>query len=551
MSVSSLLRARSVRPTTADDLREWTWLYTGVTFASKRVCPEHTPPMEAFASWCLNPPPQSLTIGPRGGGKSFGSAISAHMRSRFEPRHGCRILGGSLAQSGQIHEAIQQAVVDGVGPLGWSDADTIRTRTQQQTRYVNGSEIRVLAASPKSVRGPHVQDLRLDEIDEMDPDIMSSAIGMAMDRARVGRLPNGLWGRTGEVSPCSVTMTSTWHRPDGPVGKIQDQAAEANERQPGSYPVFRFCSFCVLERCPDSLSGPNLERCPACPLVQWCHDVPDGGPPRAKRGNGHYTVRSLCQKAQSVSARMFEADYLCRKPKLEGLYFPSFDERVGGKHVPADDPTGWNEAEYRPHLPVHYAMDPGNHTGGVWFQTLEGRTPFGDPVTNVWVFSDFYVDNHPGGAESVARDIVEVARQRCRGLMHHRYIDPAGDSRTMIGSTALAEYQRGGLSGFRKWSKEKGSVQEGLLLIEGLLGAAGGHVALKIHPRCKRLIAALQNFRRKKLPNSAVYVDEPEDPQHPHEDLVEALRGGLRMVFPLGRSELKGMRKIHPGRIVT
>jgi hypothetical protein len=119
----------------------------------------------------------------------------------------------------------------------------------------------------------------------------------------------------------------------------------------------------------------------------------------------------------------------------------------------------------------------------------------------------------------------------------------------MIGSSALAEYARGNLTGFRKWSKERGSVQEGLLLIEGLLGAAGGHVALKIHPRCKRLAQAIQNFRRKKI--GATFADEPEDPQHPHEDMVEALRGGLRMVFPLGRSSLAGLRPVHPGRIVN
>jgi hypothetical protein len=30
-------------------------------------------------------------------------------------------------------------------------------------------------------------------------------------------------------------------------------------------------------------------------------------------------------------------------------------------------------------------------------------------------------------------------------------------------------------------------------------------------------------------------MEYPEDPQHPYEDLVDALRGGLRALYPEGR----------------
>ena len=32
-----------------------------------------------------------------------------------------------------------------------------------------------------------------------------------------------------------------------------------------------------------------------------------------------------------------------------------------------------------------------------------------------------------------------------------------------------------------------------------------------------------------------VVFNEPHDPQNPHEDLMDALRGGIRDVFPEGR----------------
>jgi crotonobetainyl-CoA:carnitine CoA-transferase CaiB-like acyl-CoA transferase len=53
-----------------------------------------------------------------------------------------------------------------------------------------------------------------------------------------------------------------------------------------------------------------------------------------------------------------------------------------------------------------------------------------------------------------------------------------------------------------------------------------------IHPDCQSLVTALANYRRKK--RAGQWCDEPEDPQHPHEDLVDALRGGLKHALPEG-----------------
>ena len=61
-----------------------------------------------------------------------------------------------------------------------------------------------------------------------------------------------------------------------------------------------------------------------------------------------------------------------------------------------------------------------------------------------------------------------------------------------------------------------------------VLGAAGGSGATAI-----QLGKALGNYRRKKLRGQ--WMDYPEDPQHPWEDLVDSLRGGLVQAFPEGR----------------
>jgi hypothetical protein len=114
--------------------------------------------------------------------------------------------------------------------------------------------------------------------------------------------------------------------------------------------------------------------------------------------------------------------------------------------------------------------------------------------------------------------------------------DSAGGARNPVGPTVIAEYERAGLRGYRgleHWPKYAGSIQDSLQLVEALIRSADGTANLKIHPRCKRLIDALQAYTRAK--RAGQYMDYPEEPQHPHEELVDALRGGLKVEFQEGR----------------
>ena len=167
------------------------------------------------------------------------------------------------------------------------------------------STVSILAASSTAVHGPHVPSLKIDEVDEIAEDIFEAAMGMAMEIRGM---------RT------SVLMTSTYHRVAGPMSRLM--VLGRNGKIP--FPVDTYCVFEVLERCPEERSGPHLERCPECPIMQWCHadrDVSPGGLPKAKRSNGHYTIDTLAQKAAIVSPRVFESDYLCLEPRAAGAWF--------------------------------------------------------------------------------------------------------------------------------------------------------------------------------------------------------------------------------------
>jgi hypothetical protein len=515
-SLRAIEAARNFRPSTPRQLWNWVHAYLGVSIPVRAVCAGHTSLFDLFARQFLERPSLALWHGPRGSGKSFLSAIETHLTSRFHARHGTRILGGSLSQSEQIYEALREAVRDGRGRYS-NDADTIDRLLKSEVFYRNGSQVSLLAASPTSVRGPHVPSLKLDEIDEIESDIRESAMGMAMEK---------------HGCRSSVLMTSTWHRVAGPMAELMERGRN------GAFPVATFCVFEALETCPTERSGPNYEKCPECPIMQWCHSDRDSDPagrPKAKRSRGHYKIDSLIQKAKAVSERVFESDYLCLRPRAAGVWFSMFDE---ARHVrPA--------AEYDPHCPVHLAIDPGVHTGGVWFQVRPRVDGQGHRIN---VFADYFAEGL--SAETNAQEIREKTRELCgTGMGRQRVsMDPAGNARTAVGPTVRGEYERAGVmgkNGLESWPA--GKKADGLALIEALLQSADRTVNLTIHPRCRHLITALQCYARARHGNQ--WMDYALDPQHPHEDLIDPLAGALKLEFPQGRLPPPRLRTISASRI--
>ncbi len=484
----------------------------GVQIAGAGVCRGHSAPADFLESWVFDRPPLSLVHGPRGGGKSYLVAFATHLSSILHDGHGTKILGGSEAQLAQVFQALQD--FRHCDALGGYNPFTDFAATS--ARYETGSEVSYIPASAKRVRGPHVPTLRLDEVDEIDPEIREAAVGMAMERHGV---------------PSSITMTSTWHRVAGPMAELVDRG------QAGAFPTHQFCVFEVLERCPEERSGPNLEKCPECPIRKWCHaDLGShpSGLPKAKRSQGHYRINDLIAKTAAVSLPVFESDYLCLRPKASGVWFTMFDEAV---HVTEN-------AEYRQDLPVHVAVDPGVHTGAVWLQVR--RALDGSPHA-INVFGDFY--SFDAGPEANARAVMRQTQSLCGiGLPLCRFsMDSSSKQRTAVGVVVLGEYERVGCrgrGGIEMWPVTL-KVDE-LALVEALLRSADDKVRLTIHPRCRHLIRALQTYQRAK--RGTVLLDRPKDEQHEYgEDLIDPLAGALKLEFPVGRKPAPQFRAYRMG----
>ncbi len=214
----------------------------------------------------------------------------------------------------------------------------------------------------------------------------------------------------------------------------------------------------------------------------------------------------------------------------DGVWFASFDP---ARHVSI-------EAEYHPGYAVRCAIDAGTsrHTAAVFFQV---RSSPGSDRPRITVFGDYHaldVVSHGN-----ARAIRALADQLpCRGRIDLVRLDPAATARSSLGPAAYGEYER--VFGSRiigRWPQHL--VLDGLDTIELLLETGN----LAIHPRCTQLKDAFRNYCRQR--RGGQWVDYPAD-GHPEEDLMDALRGGIRDALPEGSGVALNLRQVHASRMI-
>lgn len=209
------------RPPQTDD--ELYWLVQalwGTRIPRTKVCPDHVAPFTAFADAyfgrnSLDPdsPVDSLALwhGSRGlSGKSFMLSILG-LTKTFMLGIDCNLLGGSMAQSVNIHEHMRHAMEYRNAPQ-YMVADNTGTKV----KLTNGARIRPLTASQRTVRGPHPALLLLDEIDEMELAILDGAMGQPMPQKNY----------LDQVIMPYTVMCSTWQNPQGTFTEIKKRCEE-------------------------------------------------------------------------------------------------------------------------------------------------------------------------------------------------------------------------------------------------------------------------------------------------------------------------------------
>lgn len=204
------------RPPQTDDELWWAiramW---GITVPRTKVCKHHSTPFEALAEAYFARVPVSLWHGSRGyGGKSYLLSVLVASEAAFMGAE-CSLLGGSGAQSLNV-----QAHTDELWAAPMAPRALIMAQNKHSFQLTNDGYAKSLMASQTSVRGPHPQRLRLDEIDEMDLDILQAAQGQPMRKRGI---------------ETQTVMSSTWQYPDKTMAEMMKRAEAAG------WPIHSWC----------------------------------------------------------------------------------------------------------------------------------------------------------------------------------------------------------------------------------------------------------------------------------------------------------------------
>lgn len=232
----------------------------GLRYPRQAVCPGHQAPFQALADAYFARYPVLVIWASRGfGGKS---TLLAGL-SLMELLAGADVvlLGGSSHQSRRVHEVCRLAWQFRAGEV---EAPTtyVGRITQYHTETVAGNWMRALTASTTSVRGPHPNRLRLDEVDEMDLELLDAALGQPIESRGI---------------PSQTVLSSTLQYAEGTFREVL-RRAEAK-----GWPVYR-----------------------------WCYR-------ETSVDNGGWVTHQMVQEAQHrVTRRMWELEYELGEPEPEG-----------------------------------------------------------------------------------------------------------------------------------------------------------------------------------------------------------------------------------------
>ena len=453
------------------------WQWFGVKLPHKAFSPGHSTLLDFVTDGVLHPHRDLAAWANRRGGKTLGGSILAALEYRLSDRpiRG-RVLAGSEDQARTLYEY-------------WTEwchrllADRLAGDVGRLITRLDNGDFEILAASPKRVRGPGIQRLYWDEVDEIDPSLMAASVGT-------------LTSRPG--TPARTVAMSTWHHAHGPMSEL---VAGAEAR---GIALHKWNIWETIQRCPPERHE-HGRGCMSCPLGQACLATARRRDPRAIVGIaadacGLFAVDDAIKQFTHWSIEQWQAEAECRRPTLTGRVYPSFDRAT---HVDA-------AAGLRDDRPTYRAIDWGlNDFVCLWLQE--------DPDGHAYVVDELWLRQTT--VYQAAREI----RERDRGRrIEATYCDPAGRNRNdQTGYSDVEIFAHEGLPCryvLSPWARE---VRNGINLVRAALKPACGRPRLTIAATCTQLIAAMEQYRLRRV--NGQYVDEPIKPQ-PCDHPMDALR---------------------------
>ncbi len=489
--------AAALRLIQADKSRPalWGWIrqHFGVTLPHKAFTPAHSTPLDFVADAFFHPGKDVAAWANRSGIKTLGASILAALDFTVNDGLQARVLSGSEDQSKNLYGYWRTWCE---GPLAWrvsGDVKKLLTR-------VGGGQFEILAASQKKVRGGKVQRLYEDELDEIDPEIDEAAVGMIDSRPAM---------------PGRTVYLSTWHRVDGPMGRLIDACPD------NGVALHRWNLWESIERCERHDNGPGCEQ---CPLEQSCvaaarefHADPDRRVGIAAEGTGLYRIDDAIKAARKVSKSTWDAEYLCKRPSVDGLVYPEFDALTHKCESPPAD------------LTIHRAIDWGyNIFVCLWIgEEKEGRA--------------YVLDTYRAESGTLVQHAGYINAHRLQRIAA-TYCDPAGRNKNdQTGKSNVQLFAEHGIRCRYTLSPKLREVRNGVQMVRAMLRSAAGGARLFYVPSAgnRAFVRAMQSYRNRKV--NGIWLDEPKDPQE-HEHIPDALR-----YFVVNRQASEGIGRVQLG----
>jgi len=241
--------------------------------------PDHTTPFRTVADIILEKVLYYIVWANRAGSKTYSvGGFPTWYKSIIYDMLQTKILGGSEGQSILSYEAMKDFF-----RIAGEDVEREHLAgnglMRQRATFKGGSEVSILTASSKSVRGQHPQILLLDEVDEMDETIYEDALSLPQDKYGI---------------PGSLGMFSTNHKVSGLMDKAIAKAVKEGT------PVYKFCIWECLESCKDY-------NCSTCKLSPFCPGI------HMKEADGYYKIKDFIKKLDSMSLSSLQRDWFCLK----------------------------------------------------------------------------------------------------------------------------------------------------------------------------------------------------------------------------------------------
>lgn len=262
-----------IAPRTKEQFYIWIKLFFGVyiPWLAEPKCNEHDFPFNAMWEAYAEITPISIWYANRSGGKTFDLSMLTFIESIFKPNCGINILGGSLDQAQKAIGYLTEFWDYPHAPRHLLINNQVAGRGY---KLKNGSWVKALAASSKSVRGSHQPKLRIDEVDELDEKIYNAALGQ----------PKKMHG-----IPENIIISSTLHQPFGLMSDIVENKDKTGAK------LFKWCVNEVKE-IEKEIDGKIIKL-------------------------GFWSKEEIEKIKKQVPKAMFDSEYLCKRPKLEDCIF--------------------------------------------------------------------------------------------------------------------------------------------------------------------------------------------------------------------------------------